>query len=100
MNGFDWRTFLQRWSREWLEDSRYAATAPPEVVAAGWLGHPAATEEQIATAEAHLGVTLPPSYRAFLLVSNGWRHTSPFIEHLWSPEEIEWLAAPSRERID
>jgi len=42
------------------------------VVASGWLGFPGATEAETAAAEAHLGVTLPPSYRAFLRVSNGW----------------------------
>jgi hypothetical protein len=45
-------------------------------------------------------VVLPPSYRAFLRVSNGWRCTSPFIDRLWSTEEIEWLSVRNQDLID
>ena len=44
----------------------YLATALP-----GWTGREPATEDAIAAAEQRLGVRLPPSYRSFLLVSNG-----------------------------
>jgi hypothetical protein len=88
---FDWRAFLQQWSREWLEDERFRAQMPDEVVASRWLGFPGATEEQIASAEARLGIALPPSYRAFLKISNGWRNTTTAIHRLWSTDEIEWL---------
>jgi len=36
------------------------------------LRYPAASEEDIAAAEARLGLRFPPSYRQFLLITNGW----------------------------
>jgi hypothetical protein len=43
----------------------------PEAEARGSVLRPPATEAEIAAAEARLGVSLPPSYRSFLLISNG-----------------------------
>jgi hypothetical protein len=100
MTRFDWYPFLKRWSEEWLADGKYRAGASPETIASGWLGYAGATAEQIAAVEEHIGVTLPPSYRAFLGVSNGWRDTSPFINRLWSTEEIEWLSVRNQDLID
>src|ERR687886_770713 len=97
---FDWRAFLDRWGKEWLQNEEYRTPAPAEVVASGWLGYPGATEAELAEAEAYLGITLPPSYRAFLRVSNGWRDTSPFIYRLWSTDEIEWLSVRNQDLID
>src|SRR5262245_10168320 len=92
VKAFDWRAFLARWSTEWLQDTEYRAAAPPDVVVTGWLGYPGSTEAQLAGAETHLGIALPHSYRAFLRVSNDWRCTSPFIDRLWSTNEIAWQA--------
>jgi hypothetical protein len=92
MNAFDWRTFLTEWSRELLALQDLAAELPHEVVASGWLGYPGATEDQLTRAEAHLGRSLPPSYRDFLRVTNGWRYTDPFSKRLWSTDEIEWFS--------
>jgi hypothetical protein len=39
---------------------------------AGWLGYEPASEQMLAEAEHRLGIRLPPSYRNFLLASNGW----------------------------
>ena len=100
MTAFDWPTFLREWSRELLASADIADQLPPEVVASGWLGYPGATEEQLRQAEARLGRQLPPSYRAFLQASNGWRQTGPFIWRLWSTEEVDWFAARNREWID
>jgi HEAT repeat protein len=95
-----WRPLLERWSREWLQDADYAAELPDAVVESSWLGYPPASEEQIAAAERRLGTTLPPSYRAFLRVTNGWRRTSPFIERLWGTEELEWLSVRNQDLVD
>ncbi|VWX55962.1 hypothetical protein VARIO8X_110051 [Burkholderiales bacterium 8X] len=47
---------------------------------------PPASEEQIARLESHLGVVLPPLYKAFLRICNGW--TFFFADmHLLSVEE-------------
>jgi hypothetical protein len=100
MATFDWLPFLQQWSHEWIETEEGQRKLPPEVLASGWLGYPGATEEQLAAAEARLGMTFPPSYRAFLKVTNGWRLTSPFIYKLWSTEEIEWFSVRNQFWID
>jgi hypothetical protein len=101
MDTFDWESFLRRWSREILKSLGNASDKlPPEAIESGWLGYPGATEEQIARAEARLKATLPPSYREFLKVSNGWRQTTPFIQKLWSTEEIEWFAVRRQAWID
>ncbi len=100
MVSFDWPSLMTQWNAELLVDDDIRAQLPPEVIAAGWMGYPGASEEQIATLEDRLGVALPPSYRAFLAFSNGWRHTSHFIPALWSTEEVEWFAVRNQEAID
>jgi hypothetical protein len=49
---------------------------------------PPATDTQIAATEQRLGTTLPPSYKAFLRVSNGWLTIS---SRILPVEEIAWL---------
>ncbi len=84
---------MRQWSQELLESiGSEQSNLPEAVVRSGWLGYPGATEAQIVRAETRLGMALPPSYRNFLKVTNGWRQTTPFIYHLWSTEEIEWFA--------
>jgi hypothetical protein len=91
---------LAEWSDALLRSPAVRERLPPEVVASGWLGYPPATGEQLAQAEARLGVTLPPSYRAFLATSNGWRLTGHFIDRLWSAQEITWFRDRNQEWID
>jgi hypothetical protein len=101
MCSFDWEKFLRQWSLELLESwERNQETLPPEVITSGWLGYPGATEAQIVRAETRLGISLPPSYREFLKVTNGWRRTTPFIDHLWSTREIEWFQVRHQQWID
>ena len=95
----DWRPFLEKWSRELIEAGAYPQLAR-EVVESGWLGFPGATAEQLDVAEARLGVTLPPSYREFLTVTNGWRQTGTSIWRMWSTEEIDWFRARNADWID
>jgi hypothetical protein len=77
-----------------------AAELPPEGIASGWLGYPGASETAITAAEARLGARLPPSYRAFLTVSNGWPRLTHFIDRLWSTDEIEWFRVRNQQWID
>lgn len=101
MNTFHWEIFLRRWSQKLIESVKNnQEKLPLEVIQAGWLGYPGATEEQIVAAETRLGITLPPSYREFLKVSNGWGQTTPFIHKLWSTEEIEWFSRRRPDWID
>jgi SMI1 / KNR4 family (SUKH-1) len=93
MSSFDWERFLTRWSQEIIDSiGNDQQDLPPAVRKSGWLGYPGATKQQIAHAEARLGITLPPSYKAFLKVTNGWRQTSPFSNQLWSVQDIAWFA--------
>lgn len=101
MSSFDWERFLKRWSQETIDAiGRDRDDLPPEVLESGWLGYPGATEQQITRAAARLGKALPPSYEAFLRVTNGWRQTSLFSNKLWSIEEIEWFAVKHQAWID
>lgn len=101
MNSFNWERFLRQWSQDLLESwGNASAPLPQEVIDSGWLGYPGVTEEQLAQAEARLQIALPPSYRAFLRVTNGWRQTTPFIDRLWSVEQIEWFSVRHQEWID
>ena len=65
-----------------------------------WVGYASATEEQIATLEVRIGTRLPPSYRQFLAVSNGWRDSGAFIYKLWSTEDVDWFRVRNKEWID
>ncbi len=95
MSAFDWESFLQQWSQAILEamTEEQLSYLPPDVITTGWLGYPGATEQQLAQVEAQLRMPLPPSYRDFLKVSNGWRQTTPFIHKLWSTEGIALFAS-------
>ncbi|EKU97511.1 hypothetical protein Lepto7375DRAFT_6707 [Leptolyngbya sp. PCC 7375] len=98
MGTFNWESFLRQWSQDVLEsmDDAEKSRLCPEIVESGWLGYPGATEAQLLRAEARLRVKLPPSYRAFLKVTNGWRTTPGKIDNFnhrfWSTEDIERFA--------
>ncbi|WP_431904691.1 SMI1/KNR4 family protein [Nonomuraea sp. bgisy101] len=87
MDRHAWKPFLQRWSEEWR-----IARPDEEPDGDPWLGCPPATEDEVQALEARLGCVLPPSFREFLLVTNGWRHAGNFVWSLRGTEEIGWLA--------
>jgi SMI1 / KNR4 family (SUKH-1) len=98
LNGFDWPTWLAAWNQELLERLDLGKPSAfrhplvtPELVAGGWLGAPGATEAEIAAAEARLGTTLPPSYRAFLAASNGFLQPDLIVPRLRAVSEVVWL---------
>ncbi len=97
---FDWRVFLEKWSREFIASASNTTHIPADVIDSAWLGYPGATEEQITRVEARLDIHLPPSYREFLKVSNGWRQLTPFIYRVWSVEEIGWFFSRHQTWID
>lgn len=90
---FDWRSFLVRWSEEWAdaqdpEDS--CSESDARALRDRWLGFAPADTERIAKAEQRLGHRLPPSYRAFLEVTDGWRHAGGFVWLLAGTETAHW----------
>ncbi|MEU3608801.1 SMI1/KNR4 family protein [Streptomyces sp. NPDC035033] len=89
----DWRSFLLRWSGEWadsLGDGGTRSEADEAARRARWLGFPGASEERIAALEERLGRRLPPSYREFLEVTDGWRHAGGFVWRLAGTGEAHW----------
>ncbi|WP_345592463.1 SMI1/KNR4 family protein [Streptomyces marokkonensis] len=90
---FDWRDFLLRWSGEWVDSLPDDETRVEDREAARqarWLGFPPASEERIAFMEERLGRRMPPSYREFLAVSDGWRHAGGFVSLLAGTEGAHW----------
>ncbi|MEU0136157.1 SMI1/KNR4 family protein [Streptomyces sp. NPDC006296] len=90
---FDWRPFLDRWSGEWSDSRPDDETLNEKDEAARrgrWLGFPPASEERIAAMEERLGRRMPPSYREFLKVSDGWQHAGEFIWLLAGTKDTRW----------
>ncbi|MFE6865626.1 SMI1/KNR4 family protein [Kitasatospora sp. NPDC057692] len=90
---FDWRSFLVRWSEEWAgacTDPAGLRDGDEEAWRARWLGFEGAPAERLAAAEAALGCALPPSYREFLAVSDGWRHAGGFVFRLAGADGARW----------
>jgi hypothetical protein len=104
-----WQELLSNWSEQTiatLNDKRRAllATEVKEdnrgVLRRKWLGCDGADEQQLAALEERLGgVALPPSYRAFLRVSNGWLFPSQFVSRLLSLDQIGWLKDLDEDRV-
>ncbi|MBO8190157.1 SMI1/KNR4 family protein [Streptomyces oryzae] len=91
--GFDWRPFLLRWSGEWADcppDGEAQSEDDEAARRARWLGFPPASEERIAAMEERLGRRMPPSYREFLKVSDGWRHAGEFVWLLAGTADARW----------
>ena len=61
---------------------------------------PGAAEAEIQATERRLGVRLPPSYRAFLLVSNGFACPSSFIPELYGAAAVERFAVHNAQWAD
>lgn len=103
----EWESWLQGWNRELLArydpaeaDAFVDPQVTPEVVASGWLGCPGATEEQLDELEARLGRTLPPSYRSFLQVSNGFLQPGVIVPRLLAAHEVQWLRESDPDTIN
>ncbi len=79
--------------------SPLAEALPPHVRSQGWLGFPSASDENIAATESRLGIALPPSYRDFLKVSDGWLKPTHAIHRLLSVDKITWFKAKNRNWI-
>ncbi|MFJ9743315.1 SMI1/KNR4 family protein [Streptomyces sp. NPDC101166] len=95
---FDWHEFLGRWRAEWVprldedieddEDEKDGPTGDP-------LGRPGADQAAITAAEERLGRRLPPSYREFLAVSDGWRvNETAGVYQLGGVADIDWFQDP------
>ncbi|MER7760167.1 SMI1/KNR4 family protein [Streptomyces sp. NPDC097619] len=104
---FDWQVFLERWRAEWMpradeeeEEAQGASEGDEEGQDEGdrdrgVLGRPGATPAALAAAEERLGRRLPPSYRAFLAASDGWRvDQTAGVYRLGGVAEVDWFRDP------
>lgn len=96
-----WEDFLARWERQALSIVREHRLDIGENMVrfarTGTLSAGPARASEIDTREEDLGIALPTTLRAFLLVSNGWRSTD-LREYTINPlAEIDWLAAADPE---
>ena len=76
-NSEEWLPFLKKYA---------AATGANE-----WPGNTGASEQQLVAVEERLKIKLPPSYRAFLAASNGWRFDSDMTPVIRAVENIRWF---------
>ena len=101
---FGWTNLLQTISTRWLTDADYAATLDDKVVRQRWLGQPPARVSEVRDLERRLGATLPPSYAALLVITNGFLRISSFIDELlpaadvrpFATDNADWIAAYSK----
>ncbi|MGA4542471.1 SMI1/KNR4 family protein [Uniformispora flossi] len=70
-----WRDLLQRWSDDWLDpvlhEQERAEPFPDDIRRARWLGAGGATIQDLDALEERVGAELPPTYRRFLLTTDG-----------------------------
>lgn len=100
MNESEWKTFLTEYNRELLSYEQVVEALPRELIKAGWLGYNGAPEPEMAATEKRLATHLPPSYRAFLKASNGWRFPSVSILSLLPAAKVAWFREQNQDWID
>ena len=100
MASYQWRPFLENYSRELLRDRDLRPQMPREVIKAGWMGFKGATAGELKKLETRLKVQLPESYRQFLATSNGWRQSGGFIYEMLPAARVEWFCRENQDWID
>ena len=95
----DWTPILTDWSRKILT-TELAGHLDPPPSRSDWLGFDPAKPSDIEAIESRIGMALPPSYKSFLLVSNGWRVLTPFIHRLRPATDVEWFHVENEAWID
>lgn len=103
----DWKAWLSEWNDELLkqlEVKESKATIEKEIeaeaLASKWLGYPGAKEEEIEGLENRLGKKLPPSFRALLKITNGFRQPGASVPRLFAVKEIDWLRVSDQTTIE
>lgn len=91
MTQFDWHTLMISWNAHLVVHPDIEEYIDVTELQHQWLGFPGATEAQLVHLESRLATTLPPSYRAFLTYTNGWRFLTFTIENIYSTENVTWF---------
>jgi hypothetical protein len=99
---YPWHELMERWSEVWLDPDRDETERrfPDAAHRQRWLGSDGASEARIEALEERLGTTLPPSYRQFLRVSDGWSHVDNHNGPLLSTAEVGWLRDLDPETVE
>ncbi|MCP2342573.1 SMI1/KNR4 family protein [Actinomadura rupiterrae] len=87
----EWRPWLSRWSEEWIRAAEDPDELEPDVVRDRWLGFAPASPEAVEAAEERIGMRLPPSYRDFLLTTDGWRDAGIFVWRMSDTSALGWV---------
>ncbi|HEV3444278.1 MAG TPA: HEAT repeat domain-containing protein [Gemmataceae bacterium] len=95
----DWKPILVQWSKE-LMTTDLARHVDPLPESREWLGFDPATASEIEALETRLRVTLPPSYKSFLLTTNGWRTLTSFIYRLRPAGEVEYFRVENEHWVE
>src|SRR5688500_671018 len=90
MSSFNWERTLKRWSDAILESGEPCAL-PADAQTSRWVGYPPATDDEIGAAEQRLGCMLPPSYKTFLKITNGWPFVSDSVRRLLPIQSVRML---------
>ncbi|MCO5972471.1 SMI1/KNR4 family protein [Actinoallomurus soli] len=94
----EWRAFLRDYSSKFLDNSRSLRQLEENgagrfvrshVEREGWIGYAPAGADAVVAAEERLGTRLPPTYRNFLMASNGFGYVD-YVD-LLNVDEIGWL---------
>lgn len=97
---YDWLPFLKQCNQQTLarlttrdySDETLALMGIAHAhLTSDWMGFSGASEATIAALEARLGATLPPSYRAFLSVSDGFCQPAMLVPRIFSSHEVDWF---------
>lgn len=96
---FAWNEFLHRWSLQLCGDEEFVLTQDDSTIESGWTGAAPATGDEVAQLEARLGRVLPPSYRTFLLTSNGFI-TANSVERIRPAAEVRPFSIDESDWID
>ncbi|MEU7146172.1 SMI1/KNR4 family protein [Nocardia sp. NPDC046473] len=103
----EWRTFLRDYGSKFLDNSSLlraleengaGAFVRSHVEREGWIGYEPANADAVKAAEERLGTRLPPTYRNFLMASNGFG----YVDHvdLLNVDEIGWLPERDPELVE
>jgi hypothetical protein len=89
-----WTELLQRWSGEAIAHADEAGLdVTAEMRASGWIGSRPASAADITATERRLERSLPPSYREFLALADGWPVLSMDFRQVRPVAEVDWVAA-------
>lgn len=94
----NWRERIRQWD-ELESDSTSADTSLPAARSSSRRRSAPASESQVAETEKRLGIALPPSFRSFLLTSNGLRIGTHEIKRIWAADELKWFRFDHRDWI-